>query len=144
MKIIFLILLTFVILQAQSLKDIKFKDVVVDEVTSIYDGNTFRANINSYPDIIGKRMAIRINGIDTPEIKTKCIKEKKLARKAKQFTVSKLRNAKIIELRNIKRGKYFRIVADVYIDGINLAKQLIKKDLAVEYHGGKKVKDWCK
>lgn len=34
-------------------------------------------------------------------------KEKELARKTKQFAVSKLRGAKVIELRNIQRDKCF-------------------------------------
>ena len=55
-----------------------------------------------------------------------------------------LRAAKKIELRNMKRGKYFRIVADVYVDGKSLGDMLIKRSLAVPYDGGHKGKDWCK
>ena len=102
-----------------------YGNVIVDEVTSIYDGDTFRVNINSYPPIIGKKMSIRLNGVDTPEIKGKCTKEKTLARKAKQLTVSTLRGAKKVELRNMQKGKYFRIVADVYADNKSLADILI-------------------
>jgi|GEM_PF-5446512 len=40
-------------------------------IRDIDNGDTFRANINSYPSIIGRKMAIRINGIDTPEIRGK-------------------------------------------------------------------------
>lgn len=122
----------------------EYETILVDEVTSIYDGDTFRVNINSYPPIIGERMAIRVSGIDTPELRGKCTQEKTLAREAKQFTVSKLRGAKVIELRNIQRGKYFRIVADVYVDNDNLANMLIKNNLGVPYNGGTKTKDWCK
>lgn len=141
MKIYILILITLVSLQA---KDISYGNLIIDEVTSIYDGDTFRVNINSYPSIIGQRIPIRINGIDTPERRGKCTKEKALAKKAKQLTVSILRSSKVIELRNIKRGKYFRIIADVYADGKSLADMLIKNDLAVYYDGGTKTKDWCK
>jgi len=131
-------------LQAQSLKDIKYPNAVVEEVTSIYDGDTFRANIKDYPPIVGHRMAIRVKGIDTPEIRGKCEIEKVLARKAKQQTVMMLRGAKTIELHNISRGKYFRLVADVYVDGVSLAEILIDSKLAVQYDGGTKTKDWCK
>lgn len=41
------------------------------------------------------------------------------------------------------RGKYFRIVADVYLDGKNLGDILVKEDHAVAYDGGTKTKDWC-
>ena len=118
--------------------------IKVDEVTSIYDGDTFRVNIKSFPPIVGKKMAIRVNGIDTPEMRGKCYKEKSLARAAKKYTVNFLRSSKKIELINMQRGKYFRIVADVYGDGRSLAEDLIKNGLGVPYYGGTKVKDWCK
>ncbi len=141
----FLILVSlFSSLSAESLSNKNFGNVIVKEVTSIYDGDTFRVNLEGYPQIIGYRMGIRVNGIDTPEMRGKCQQEKLLARKAKQFTVAKLRAAKTIELRNMKRGKYFRIVADVYVDNKNLGELLIVNKLAVAYDGGHKVKDWCK
>ena len=131
-------------LYAEAISNKNYGSVVVSEVTSIYDGDTFRANIQEYPEIIGYRIGIRVNGIDTPEMRGKCQKEKMLAKKAKQFSVEKLRGAKTIELRNMKRGKYFRIVADVYVDGKSLGGMLIDQELAVVYDGGHKAKDWCK
>lgn len=121
-----------------------YGSVTISEVTSIYDGDTFRANIPDYPPIIGQHMGVRINGVDTPEMRGKCEHEMVLARKAKQYTVTKLRNAKRIELRNMQRGKYFRIVADVYADGQSVGEGLVREGLAVVYDGGKKVEDWCK
>jgi endonuclease YncB( thermonuclease family) len=53
-----------------------------------------------------------------------------------------LRATKSIVLKNIKRGKYFRLIADVYIDGVSLGEQLIKHGHAVEY-SGKAKPDWC-
>ena len=138
-----LVLALSLCLNAESLSKKNYGAVTVSEVTSIYDGDTFRANIKEYPEIIGYRMGIRIKGIDTPEMRGKCQKEKDLARKAKQFTVAQLREADKIELHNMKRGKYFRIVADVFVDGNNLAQMLIDNDLAVIYDGGHKAKDWC-
>ncbi|MEE8588103.1 MAG: thermonuclease family protein [Sulfurimonadaceae bacterium] len=130
-------------LYAEAISNKNYGSVVVSEVTSIYDGDTFRANIQEYPEIMGYRIGIRVNGIDTPEMRGKCQKEKTLAKKAKQFSVEKLRGAKTIELRNMKRGKYFRIVADVYVDGKSLGGMLIDQELAVVYDGGHKAKDWC-
>tara|TARA_R110000765_G_scaffold70191_1_gene136119 strand:+ start:131 stop:562 length:432 start_codon:yes stop_codon:yes gene_type:complete len=127
---------------AEALKDIKFDNVVVDKITSVYDGDTFRANIKDYPKIVGHRMSIRILGIDTPELKAKCKREKDLAINAKRLTASMLGDGKRIELRNIKRGKYFRILANVYVDGISIGDELIRNNLALEYDGGTKI-DWC-
>lgn len=115
---------------------------IISEITSIYDGDTFRANIKGYPAIVGEHMSIRINGIDTPELRGKCEAEKQLARKAKQFTVEYLRAAKNITLKSIKRGKYFRLIADVYIDGVSLGELLIRYKHAVKYKGKTK-KSWC-
>lgn len=120
----------------------EYGSVLVDEVTSIYDADTFRINIKDYPPIAGEHIPVRVLGIDAPEIRGKCQKEKLLARKAKQFTVGKLRNAKLIELRNIKRGKYFRVLAYVFVDGMSLGDLLIKSGLARTYDGGKRL-GWC-
>lgn len=54
-----------------------------------------------------------------------------------------LRSAKVIELRNAKRGKYFRIIADVFVDDKKLSDILIASDLAVLYDGDTKARDWC-
>ena len=120
-----------------------FDTVVVSEVVSIYDGDTFRVNIENFPAIIGENMPIRVLGIDTPEIRGKCQFEKDRAKDARLFTVDKLTQARRIELVNIQRGKYFRLLAEVVVDGESLGDSLIKQGFAVQYDGGKK-KDWCK
>ena len=142
-RFLLVLILLVTVISAEALKDIKFENAVVEKVTSIYDGDTFRANIKGYPKIVGYRMSVRIAGIDTPEIKAKCTNEKLLARKAKKLTVSILRGAEHIELKNIKRGKYFRLLADVYVDGVSVSDELLKAGYAVRYDGGTKI-DWCK
>ena len=120
-----------------------YGNVTVSEVTSIYDADTFRVNIEGYPPIAGERIPVRVLCVDAPELRGKCESEKIKARQAKQFTVEALRSANNIELRNIERGKYFRILADVYVDGKNLANGLIKSGHARSYDGGKRL-GWCK
>ena len=132
------------VMPVTALADKTYGSVTIAEITSIYDGDTFRANIPDYPPIIGQHIGIRIKGVDTPEMRGQCEQEKNMARKAKQYTVTTLRNAKTIELRNMQRGKYFRIVADVYADGQSVGEGLVREGLAVVYDGGKKVKDWCR
>jgi len=116
--------------------------VKVNEVTSIYDADTFRVNIDAWPPIVGERVPVRVLGVDTPEIRGKCDAEKVMAKKAKQFTVEALRGAKRIELRHIKRGKYFRLLAEVYVDGVSLAQSLIKFGFGRPYSGGHRA-GWC-
>jgi len=50
-----------------------------------------------------------------------------------------LKDAERIDLKNMGRGKYFRIVADVYADGESLTEVLIDAGMAVRYNGGKKI-----
>jgi len=125
------------------IKDKVYDSVIVSEVTSIYDADTFRVNIKGWPDVVGKRIPVRVLGVDAPEIRGKCQAEKEAARKAKQFTVQALRSSKVIELKDIQRGKYFRLLANVFVDGKSLAKALIKAGHARVYDGGKRG-GWCK
>jgi len=109
-----------------------------------YDGDTITFDIPSLHPLIGENISIRVAGIDTPEIRGKCKKEKLLAREAKALVRDKLSKALFIDLKNVSRGKYFRIVADVYVDGKSLSPFLIKQNLAHPYTGKGRKKDWCK
>ena len=120
----------------------QYGTVTVSKVISVYDGDTFRVDINSLPPIVGKNIPIRVNGVDTPEIRGKCQYEKDLALKARDFVRGKLANAKEIKLTNLQRGKYFRVVANVVVDGVSLEQELLDNKLAYEYSGGKKL-SWC-
>jgi micrococcal nuclease len=120
----------------------EYGTVKVSKVISVYDGDTFRVDIDSLPPIVGKNIPIRLNGVDTPEIQGKCQYEKDLALKARDFVRNKLVNAKEIKLSKLQRGKYFRVVADVYVDGISLEQELLDNELAYKYTGGKK-SSWC-
>ena len=108
-----------------------------------YDGDTIRFDLPRYPPIAGKDIRVRVNGIDTPEIKGKCEKEKYNAQQAQQMVEDILKDAEQITLKNMERGKYFRIAADVYVDGEKLTDVLIEAGMAVRYDGGRKVKGWC-
>ena len=121
----------------------QYGSVTVSKVISVYDGDTFRVNIDSLPPIVGKNIPVRLEGVDTPEINGKCQYEKDLALEARDFVRSKLSNAVEILLNDLQRGKYFRIVAKVYIDGVSLEEELLQNGLAYHYNGGKK-SNWCK
>ncbi|UTA47531.1 thermonuclease family protein [Simiduia sp. 21SJ11W-1] len=120
----------------------QYGHTTISEVVSIYDGDTFTVNIDHWPAIVGQRISVRISGIDTPEMRSRCASEKERARAAKQFTVAALRKAQAVELHNVRRDKYFRLVADVWVDGFSLGQQLLDAGLAVPYSGKTKV-DWC-
>ncbi|MCU7877149.1 MAG: thermonuclease family protein [Candidatus Thiodiazotropha sp. (ex Lucinoma borealis)] len=120
----------------------QYGQVQVDAVVSVYDADTFRVNIQGWPPVVGHNVPIRVSGIDAPEVRARCHQEKVLALLARAQTRNLLINAKQIELREIRRGKYFRLLADVWVDGRRLSQQLITAGLARPYDGGKR-EGWC-
>lgn len=109
-----------------------------------YDGDTVIVNLVGLPAVFGFKIPVRISKSDAPEIKGKDDCEKKIAIQARDEVRRVLMEAKIINLKNAKRDKYFRIVADVEFDGENLSSYLISKRLAIAYDGGsKRIVDWC-
>jgi endonuclease YncB( thermonuclease family) len=54
-----------------------------------------------------------------------------------------LNDAKRIELVDLRRDKYFRVLAGIRADGRDVARQLIEAGLAVPYAGGTKTANWC-
>jgi len=122
-----------------------YDDMVVSKVISVYDGDTFRADLISpkgIPNIIGKNMGIRLNGIDTPEMRGTSQRLKSIAIKAKNHSTKRLTEANVIILKNVQRGMYFRIVAEVEIDGVSLNQELIDLEYARPYDGGSKRGLW--
>lgn len=109
------------------------------KVIKVYDGDTITiASKLPYENSLIYRFSIRIKGIDCPEIRTHNLDEKEIALIAKKFVEDKCLN-KIVELKNLSTEKYGRILADVYIDNLNISDELIKNKLAVPYDGGKKL-----
>lgn len=117
--------------------------VTVSRVVSVYDGDTIKVDIDQWPDIIGDSISVRVRGIDTPEIRGKCESEKKLAITARDFVRKTLEDANQVRLENIVRGKYFRLVADVYIDNSSLGELIIKEGVGRPYDGEGSRTSWC-
>lgn len=107
-----------------------------------YDGDTCTISIPTLPGIFGDRLGLRLVGIDTPEIKGKCDRERDLAREAKAFLMTHLRSAQDIQIEFVARDKYFRVLALIVADGLDLADELVKAGLAYAYSGGTK-SSWC-
>ena len=107
------------------------------EVIRIYDGDTFFVNIPDVHWLIGSNISVRIRGIDTPEIRGGTEETKELARKSKEALI-KLFEGRKITLYNLNRDKYFRILADVEADDIDVKDYMIKNNYAKPYNGGTK------
>lgn len=120
-------------------EDQVFEDV---SIASVYDGDTFKINLNCSLAVYCEKVPVRVRGVDTAEIKGKTIKEKKHAQEAKSFTKEFL-SVRPVSLSNCGRDKYFRLLCDVQNgDGKDLARELIKRDLGYSYQGGTKSKKY--
>lgn len=111
------------------------------EYVSCYDGDTCKFNIPEVHPLLGEKISVRIRGVDTPEIRGKCSKAKAII--ARDFLRKLLASAKTIALRNVGRGKFFRLIADVHADGVDVGGVLLKEGYAVAYDGKSKRRDWC-
>lgn len=97
------------------------------EYVKNYDGDTITVNIKEVHPLLGSNIRIRIRDIDADELRTKS----ENAKNAKAFVQEILANSKSIDLINVERGKYFRLIADVYVDGKSLGDLLVSKGFAV-------------
>ena len=111
-------------------------------VTRVYDGDTITVDVAGWLAIVGRAIGIRVRGVDTPELRAKCSQEKLGAIEARDYVRQLMADADVIELERINRGKYFRVVADVIVDGENLADLLIQAELGRPYDGGSR-QGWC-
>ena len=115
-------------------------------VIKVYDGDTITiASKLPFDNSPLYRLSVRLNGIDTPEIKGKTDDEKIAAKLVKDALSSLILN-KYVTLKNIQTEKYGRILADVYIGEIHINMWLITEKYAVNYDGGtkKSPESWLK
>ena len=113
------------------------------QILRVIDGDTIEIKNECFSKEL--KLSVRVLGIDTPEkgLKSKCNKEAKLAEKASKFTKQFVGKNKTATFRNIKWDKYGgRLLADVEINGKNLAGELVKNNYARLYDGKKKG-SWC-
>ncbi len=147
MKRILILLASLVFVGPANAKE-TYGGLTVTNFVRVYDGDTFYVDVEGLHSIIGKEMPIRIRGVETPEIRNNfnknklCDREHELGMRAKAFVEERLKKATKIELLDISRGKYFRIVADVIYDGKSIAPEIIQAGHGVVYHPKKK-KDGC-
>lgn len=112
------------------------------EPVQIYDGDSFKVTINDWPEVIGKNIDIRLKGADAPDFSAKCDKERELAQQASDFAWNFIIGAQKVELVEIERDHYFRLLARIQADGKDLSTALIDAGLAKPYDGGP-ILSWC-
>ncbi len=96
----------------------------IAKVLHIVDGDTLDVEIELGFKIT-QRMRLRLNGINTPEVRGKT---KIAGLKSKQFVIDELEAAKIVVITTYKQGKYGRYITDLYYhDRKILAKNIFKR-----------------
>lgn len=123
-------------------KDFGSMSIDKRSIVGVYDGDTFFINMPECPPVLCKKIGVRINGIDSPEIRGKCEEEKNLAVLAKTELESKIAAGSSFELKQVKREKYGRILGNFFVDGEDIAASMVGKGFARWYDGGSR-EGWC-
>ena len=108
------------------------------KVIKVYDGDTITiASKMPFENSPYYRFSVRLKGIDCPEIRSKNTQEKECSILVRDYLRSMLSD-KIVILKDVELEKYGRILANVYLEDINISELLCKKHMAVMYDGGTK------
>ena len=109
---------------------------------SAYDGDTVRVDIDLGFGIWFRNQALRLIGIDTPELRGS---EREAGLVARNFMRASLRAARELIVETTldkkgkdKKGKYGRWLARLHADGVDLNQAMIDNGYAKEYWGGKR------
>jgi micrococcal nuclease len=118
----------------------------VRKVENVVDGDTIDVLIDLGFDILFQSR-VRLAGIDTPESRTKDLKEKALGLESKEYLKKHLKDAKSVVIKTEKMDsseKYGRILGWLYVNGDteSINDKMINDGYAWGYLGDTKVKDF--
>jgi micrococcal nuclease len=110
-------------------------DTIVAKVLSVYDGDTIKV---AFP-LEGKmfRWNCRLSGVDTPELRTKNLKEKEFGYEVRDALREKILD-RMVTLKCGEFDKYGRLLVEVIIDDESVNTWLISNNYAFAYDGGTK------
>lgn len=110
------------------------------KVIKVYDGDTI--TLGTIWKGKKYKFSIRLNGIDTPELRTK----NEIEKRAGYFVRDQLRNkidGRVVRIEIIDYDKYGRILGEVYLGTEKISEWLLKNRYCVKYGGGtKEIVDW--
>ena len=107
---------------------------------AVVDGDTFNAKVEVWPNV-QVTTAVRLAGVDAPELKGKCAAERTAAQAARKRLAELL--AGKITLAEVKPDKYSgRVDAQVAVGGAPIADTLLAEGLVKPYTGGAR-SGWC-
>ena len=112
-------------------------------IVRIVDGDTLLVDAHPWPGH-AVRVSVRLRGIDTPELRSKCSGERKAADRARSELERLVSGFATVELINVSGGKYYgRVLADLMAGKRDIAGAMLQSGLARPYQGGKRVKASC-
>lgn len=101
----------------------------------VYDGDTITVAFSLENKFY--KFSVRMNGYDSPEIKSSDVLEKKYAQLSKNY-LKELILGKLVTLMCKKCDKYGRIIANVVVDGKDINTLMLNNGYCVKYNGGSK------
>ncbi len=107
----------------------------------IVDGDTIRLDIDLGFDIVLKNQSVRLYKVDTPECRTRDLKEKAAGLLAKEVVQNLIAVGERVFIRTKldTKGKFGRLLGTIITtDNININEHLIDNNYAVEYYGQSK------
>ena len=109
------------------------------KVTNIVDGDTVDVDIDLGFGVWLRDQRIRLYGIDTPESRTSDPSEKLYGKAAAEFLKKWLDGGDVtIKTHKDERGKFGRILGELWVFDTNVNRKMIEEHHAVEYHGQSK------
>ncbi len=110
-------------------------------VVRIVDGDTIRLDIDLGFDIVLKNQSVRLYKVDTPECRTRDLKEKAAGLLAKEVVQNLIAVGERVFIRTKldTKGKFGRLLGTIITtDNININEHLVNNNYAVEYYGQSK------
>ena len=102
------------------------------KVVSVHDGDTVHANMLLDGDTAVRRYILRLDGIDTPELRG----PNAALAAAARAELSRLVLGRVVDVDLGKSDRYGRILARIHVDDIgDVGAALVRGGLASEYHG---------
>ena len=109
------------------------------KLIKVVDGDTIDVDIDLGFGVWLRNQRVRLFGIDTPESRTRDLEEKKYGLAAKDFLV-KWTGAGELKIKTHKdeRGKFGRILGEIWAFKTNINDKMVYEHHAVPYHGQSK------
>jgi endonuclease YncB( thermonuclease family) len=120
----------------------RFADVVVERVL---DGDTFEVTLQGVHPLFGDRARVRLLGVNAGETRgARCAAERQAGIEAKAILESRLGTARRVDLLDVSRDNFGRLLARVVAGEVDMGELLVSEGAAVRWDGrGDRPVPWC-